>query len=86
MSKTATQIKVSEQTATGIALLREFQALADRVSSYAETLGFPCLNADTDSSATELELNNLANEYIDYIGFCIMASIKEAIGMKSDEI
>ena len=84
MSKTATKIKVSEQTATGIALLREFQSLADRVHSYAETLGFPCLNDVTDGHETEL--TTLANEYSDYIGRCIMASISEAIGMKSDEI
>lgn len=84
MSNTATQIKVSEQTATGIALLREFQALADRVYSYAEKLGFPCLNDVKDGYETEL--TTLANEYSDYIGRCIMASISEAIGMKSDEI
>ena len=84
MSKTATQIKVSEQTATGIALLREFTALADRVHSYAETLGFPRLVADAHGSDTEL--TTLANEYSDYIGCCIMASISEAVGMKHDEI
>ena len=83
MSNTATQIKVSEQTATGIALLREFSDLADRVYSYAETQGFPCLDFD---AAGHDELSTLANEYSDYIGRCIMASISEAIGMKSDEI
>ena len=84
MSNTATKIKVSEQTATGIALLRDFQALADRVYSYAETLGFPYLNDVT--AGRETELTTLSNEYSDYIGRCIMASISEAIGMKGDEI